>query len=163
MAEKTTSYFLNEAVSRFRDGEISFIYKYVDDFIGAIKRYIDEVQRVIVSLHTGMKLKVQLEDEENEVVYLQTKIGRDLVNGNSIHVRWHQKDYCAKRILDFHAFHQWQMKDNVVKEFVKSALQLSSTQHWKYVIRNLRKTLRNSNYPNQYIDAKITVCLKESR
>lgn len=41
LAEITTSCLLNEAISKYGDDEISFLYKYVDDIIGGInKNYI---------------------------------------------------------------------------------------------------------------------------
>lgn len=150
------------AVSTFRNGEISFVYKYVDDIIGAVdRRYINKIQESIESLCAGLKLKIELEDDNNEVIYLNAKVGRDIANGNSIHVKWFQKEHCAKRILDFHSYHPQHVKNNVVKEFVKSSLKISSSRHWKEVLRALRKVLRNSSYPNRYISDKISFVLKE--
>lgn len=88
------------------------------------------------------------------------KVGRNPGDDNSIHIRFFQKYYCAKRILDFHSFHPRRMKDNVVKEFLRSALSLSSNRHWKNKLRALKKTLRNSNYPNRYINEKVNSVMK---
>lgn len=50
LAEITTSYFLNQALMQFDEGEISFIYKYVDDIIGGINKHrINRLQEVIES------------------------------------------------------------------------------------------------------------------
>lgn len=108
-----------------------------------------------------MKLKMQVEDENGEVIYLKMKVGRRAEENNSVYVRWFQKDYCAKHILDFHSYHPHRMKDNVVTEFINSALKISSGRYRKAVLRDVRKTLRNSNYPNGYIDKKVTSVLRE--
>lgn len=162
LAEITTSYFLNKALLQFDKSEISFIYKYVDDIIGAInKNCLDRLQKAIESLHSGMKLKMQNEDHNGEVIYLQMKIGRNAESNNSVYARWFQKEYCSKRILDFHSYHPQRMKDSVVKEFISSVLKISSNHCWKAALRDVRKTLRNSNYPNGYIDGKVTSALRD--
>lgn len=152
LAEITTSYLLNEALLMFDSAEVSFMYKYVDDIIAGIdSRILTRMQERIELLHGGMKLKLTVEDVENEVDYLQMKVGRN-VRENSVYVRWTQKDYSSGRILDFHSFHPLNMKVNVVKEYVKSALKLTSTMHWNKTINSLRKVLRNSNYSHSFIN-----------
>lgn len=156
LAEITTNYLLNEALSKFNSGEISFLYKYVDDIIGAIdETYLPEVQFAIESLHEGMKLKIKLEDDMKEVDYLQVKVGRAFESDNSIHMRWIQKEYSSKQIVNFHSFHPMSMKENIVKEYVANGLKLTTPQHRRLTLTSLRKTLRNSSYPNRFIKRKM--------
>lgn len=64
--------------------EISFMYKYVDDIVaGMDSKILSRMQERIELLHGGMKLKLTVENRENEVDYLQMKIGRN-VGENSI-------------------------------------------------------------------------------
>lgn len=154
LAEITTSHFLNEVFLEYNSGGINFMYKYVDDIISAIdKRFVSTVQSSIENLLGGMKLKLTAENEDCEVDFLQMRIRRDL--NNQVNVRWMQKEYSAKRILDFHSFHPSEMKRNVVKEFIRSALSLTSSQHRSKTFSSIRKTLKGSNYPDYYINSVI--------
>jgi hypothetical protein len=47
------------------------------------------------------------------------------------------------------------MKNNVINEFIRNALKLTSRVHWKLTINALRTTLKNSNYPPTMIEDKI--------
>lgn len=154
LAEITTSYYLNKALLEFSNGEVTFIYKYVDDLIAAIDvDCLKDVQRVIESL-LGMKMKLEVEDENKEVEYLQLKIGRSS-NSRMLHVRWIQKEYSAKKIIDYYSYHPREMKNNVVREFIRSALTLTSPVHWKQTTNVLRLTLKRSNYPNGIVENEI--------
>lgn len=152
LAEITTSHLLNEALKDFSCDEISFLFKYVDDLIGGIEESrIAEVQKAIEARHGGMKLKVVLENGNREVDYLQMRIKRNSEDDNSLSVRWMQKEFSSKRILDFHSSHPMRMKVNVVREFIRNALILSSKEAWNLSINMLRKTLANSNYSYYFI------------
>lgn len=155
LAEITTSYYLNEMTSMFRKDEISFIFKYVDDIVAAIdKDRVFAIQQAIESLTSGMKLKLTYENEEGEVDFLQLKIRRNHED-NILDIKWIQKEYSARHILDFHSFHPRRMKDSVINEYIKNALKLTSVKHWNSTIIELRKTLRNSNYSNAIVEGKI--------
>lgn len=154
LAEITTSFYLNEAVMDFQKEEITFIYKYVDDIIAAMdESCVLRMQSTIESL-LGMKLKIVYESVHKEVDYLQMRIGRDS-ESNVVHVRWIQKEYSSKRIIDFNSYHPQKMKNNVVNEFIRSALKLTSRVHWKLTVNALRTTLKNSNYPRAMIEDKV--------
>lgn len=158
LAEITTSYLLSKALSRFDDSHVSFFFKFVDDLIGGIdERYLTDVKDAIESEHEGMKLKMVLENADNEVDYLQVRIARNAGDGNSLRVRWMQKEFGAKRILDFHSFHPLRMKINVVWELIANAFRLSSEEHWNWSINMLRKTLAHSNYSYFFIYEQINV------
>lgn len=161
LAEITTSYFLNGALTDFKDEEISFIFKFVDDIVGGVKRTcLDAVQKSIEK-RSGMKLKVCLENYENEVEYLQMKLKRNADKNNLIDVFWSQKEYASKVILNFHSFHPWQTKESVASEYIMTALTLSSKSYWKKVTTALRKTLRRSGYPRKFVDGKISEALRD--
>lgn len=155
LAEITTSYFLIEALTRFNSEDVSFIFKYVDDIIGGVEETrLSDIQRAIEET-TGMKLKVCHESDANEVDYLQMRIRRQKHNGNSIDVHWVQKEYSSKSILNYHSFHPWNMKVNVVMEFIRNAFSLSSKMHWNTTTVSLRETLRNSNYSCRFTNNSI--------
>lgn len=150
-----------KALARFTNGEISFIYKYVDDVIGGIDEssLIDIQDGIEKSL--GIKLQMCRENDENEVDYLQMKIRRQTDNYNLIDIRWYQKEYSSKSILNFHSFHPWRMKSDVVVEFIRNALKISSKIHWEEVTDVLRKVLQNSNYKRGYINGCISRIIME--
>lgn len=123
---------MKRALSKFGEDEISYVFKYVDD-IGYVKESCLDLVRESIEREHGMKLKVCLEDDENEINYLQVKLKRHADRDNLVEVRWVQKEYGSKVIFDRHSFHPWQMKKAVVSEFVKNALLLSSKCYWKEV------------------------------
>lgn len=53
------------------------------------------------------------------------------------------------------------MKINVVKEYVKNALNLTSAEHWNETINSLRKVLRNSNYEHSFINEYMNQAKRE--
>lgn len=133
--------------------------KYVDDIISAIdKNRLSDLKTSLESL-LGMNLKMSIEDDTREVEYLQMKIGRD-ISDDSLHIRWCQKDYSAKRTIDFNSFHPRKMKNNVVNEYIRSSLKLSSPIHWKTTCNALRITLKNSNYPSNLIENKSSFIMR---
>lgn len=147
-------HLLNEALSGFDDDVISFVYKYVDDLLGGVDaNYLLEIQKAIEDAH-GMTLKMCWENDANEVDNLQMRIKRPADN-DDLDIRWMQKDYSSKCILNFHSFHPWNMKVNVVMEYVRSAFALSSRAHWMTTADLLRETLRNSCYPNRFVNDKV--------
>lgn len=159
LAEITTSYFLSEALSKFDPSKISFMFKYVDDILGGVdEEYLERV-RIAIEVEHGMKLKMCREDMNGEVDYLQMKVKRE--EDGLISLRWSQKDYSSKCILDFHSFHPWNMKANVFIEFIRNSLKISSKCNWNSVTDSVRKVLRNSNYPRLYVNKAITKVLKE--
>lgn len=157
LAEITTNYSLINAAKIYKNDEISFIYKYVDDITtGMDSSCVTEFKEVIECQQKGSSLKTNLENSKNEVDYLQTTIGRYPEENNRIHIRWYQKEYSAKHILDFHSFHPPKIKNNVTQEFVENALKLTSPQHWSIIIPLIKLNLRNSNYKNSLINEKIS-------
>lgn len=156
LAEIATSYYIKKAISKFKTEEISFLCKNVDDIFTAVdSEIIDNLQDEINSQQTGLKVKIERENQLHEVNYLNLTIGRYHNENNIIHLKWWQKDCSAKHILDYHSFHLIRIKDSVVQEFINSALSITSVQHWQKTIKNIRITLRRSNYPNKFINEKI--------
>lgn len=161
LAEITTSYLMNEALAGFGK-EISFIFKYVDDLIGAMdENILEAVKLAIEETHNGMGLKLVAENDSQEVDYLQMKVGRDATSGNTIYFKWSQKEFGAKRILDFHSFHPLKMKENIVREYIRTALRLTSVSYLNESINILKKTLFNSNYPYYFVWNQIGIVKSE--
>lgn len=102
-----------------------------------------------------MKLKVCRENDTNEVDYLQLRIRRQTGKESLIDVRWVQKEYSSKSILNYQLFHPWNMKVNVVTEFIRNAFAWSSKLHWNATATSLRETLRNSNYSCRFVNNSI--------
>lgn len=137
-------------------GKLTFLFKYVDDIIAGIdSECVHTLWNAINSQLHGLTARVDQENDSHEVNYLNLTVGRYPDDNNIVHMKWWQKECSAKHILDFHSFHPKNVKDCVAQEFINSALRISSAQHWCEVIRNVRITLRRSNYPNKLIDEKI--------
>lgn len=113
------------------------------------------VQEAIESAH-GMKLKINNENEKCELDCLQLTVRRNPKTDNRIDIRWMQRDYSWKCILNYHSFHPWRMKMNVITEFVRNDFKLSSRIHASRTMNAIRKVLRNSNYPHRLINEKMS-------
>lgn len=135
LAEITTSYFIKNAMSKFSNGEVSFLFKYVDIWSAIDSEYVDKVQEAITSEHQSLSLKILRENLKHELNYLNLTVGRHRYpeDNDLVHLKWWQKECSSKHILDFHSFHPDDMKKNVIQEYVNVALNISSVQHWKEV------------------------------
>lgn len=159
LAEITTSFVLNEIMSKYC-GRVSFLFKYVDDLISASDAITIIELKKEIEHRLGMSLKLTSEDESSEVEFLQMKVGRHGKDGDRVYFRWTQKEYSARKILDFHSFHPLRMKLNVVNEFIRSALRVTTAQFWNVSINALKKVLSNSNYPYYFICESVSLVKK---
>lgn len=124
LTEIFVSYCLNKAMEK---ENIKFLFIFVDDFLAGVhNNYVNSIRDVISQHYNGIKLKLNVEDENGEVFYCNMAISRDLNNNNRIRIRWWKKPQSSNKILDFHSFHPIGMKKNVVKEYVRNALSVTS-------------------------------------
>lgn len=96
-----------------------------------------------------MKLTTTEEDENNEIEFLDCIIRRN--SDNSLSHRWSKKKYSSSSILNYHSYHPLHMKENVVREMIKRALQITSPEFIDDVKKLLITILENSSYPQPFI------------
>lgn len=82
-------------------------------------------------------------------------------NETIIRMNWWQKECSSKQILNFHSHHPTSVKRNVVMEFTKHALSVTSPIMYQHTIRNLYKTFRRSSYPPNFIDKILKTTLSK--
>lgn len=149
--------YIMEAKRNYAGNEIFYIGKFVDDILGVMQdNIIDDLEKGILRNGGSLKLKRTMENENGEIEYLNMTIGRKCDNdGNDkITIRWFQKDYYARRILDYHSSHPLRMKQKVCEEYILSALRITDSIFWPDTIGKLRKVLHDSNYPNRFINSR---------
>jgi len=157
IAEIYTNYALHQAVESSPNDKIVFIGKYVDDIFTCTKSdYINELESIISTFSGGIKLKHERENDDNEIVYLNTLIKRNVNCRNILTLRWYQKPTSSCTVLNYHSAHPYHIKENLINEFVRSALRITSNLHYDATISLIYKTLRNSDYPRKMIKGSIT-------
>lgn len=154
LAEIFTSEALNNAMESLPFEQPRFLGKFVDDlFTTCNKNHIEIIQETITKFSGGLKLKIENENLNREIPYLDNVIGVD--SDNQIYFKLYQKPCSWRRILDFHSNHPANMKINITKEFITNALKRTSPTYWDYSIELITKTLQNSNYSNKSIKSLI--------
>lgn len=85
-------------------------------------------------------------DQDFSSTFLDVLIVRNSRLG--IKTRWWQKECSARRILNFHSFHSTQLKRNVVAEYIRHAICITSPEFMQITIKGLRSVFRRSSYPS---------------
>lgn len=155
LADIRTNYALTVSVKKFGADFISFLYKYVDDIFSSIHTdYIDSVKNEI-SKDVGMELTLTNEDQNYVVEFLDCKFKRNL--DASVSTQWLKKDYSCLSILNFHSYHPWAVKYNVVVEMIKKAFAITSPELIDCTKELLSDILKRSSYPEWFIIDNIYV------
>lgn len=149
LAEIRTDHALLQSLQCFNAELISFIYKYVDDIFSASDE--GQIMNILnkISDDVGMELTVTTEDDAQEVDFLDCTIKRN--DGGTLSTKWLKKKFSSLSTLNFHSFHPWSMKKNVVFEMAKRAFFLTSPEFEQSIRGILSKILVNSSYPELFI------------
>lgn len=149
VAEIRTNHSLHSAIKIYDATSISFIYKFVDDILSGIHEdLIDDVAGRISS-DVGMKLTLTKENVFSEVEFLDCVFQRK-VDG-SLLSKWKKKDYSSMSILNYHSYHPWHMKYNVVYSMIKKGFALTSAEYLDETRSMFNGILLNSSYPTRFI------------
>lgn len=155
LAEISTGYATVQTLKSLRDEEISFVVKYVDDFIGAMDPGImTAFENKIMSFINGLTIKRTDESSDRSVSFLDLLVVRDEVsfeNINFIKMQWWQKPCSSKKIVNFHSLHPTSLKSNVVYEYTRHALCITSPCFYQLTMKNLKHTFTRSSYPPNFI------------
>lgn len=149
LAEICTNYVLIDYLKGFGADEISFFYKYVDDIFTSI--HVDHIAAVKENISTAanMELTVTDENENLDVEFLDCVFRRN--QDLSISNRWLKKGYNSLSILNYHSYHPINMKVNVVREIIRHAFAVTSSEFMKETKELLITILHNSSYPSRFI------------
>lgn len=155
LAEIRTDHALSKSLERLDAETISFIYKYVDDIVSSSEK--DKVTDIMnqISNDVGMELTLTNENDEAEVDFLDCTIKRN--SNGTISTKWLKKKFCSFSTLNFHSFHPWSIKRNVVLEMIKRAFFLTSLEYEQSVKEILTNILINSSYPELFITESVNV------
>lgn len=167
LAEIRTNYALINSLKGFG----AFLYKYVDDIFTSI--HVDHIATVKerISDAANMELTVTNENEnENfDIEFLDCVFQRN--QDSSISSRWLKKDYelcfVSKRkkdynslaILNYHSYHPMNMKVNVVRQMIRHAFAITSSEFMKETKELLITILHNSSYASRFIANQLSAVL----
>jgi len=155
LAEIVTNDDIIIAMQKFNKDQVSFLCKFVDDILSiGDQESLISFQNEINGQSKSLQLIPSFEDSNNSVSYLNLLVKRCLET-NTIFTKWSPKEYAAFRILDFHSSHPLETKINVTEEFMKTAFGISDKIFWPEVAEFLKQFLRNSNYPEHFINNRI--------
>lgn len=153
LAEIRTNYALLKALAEIDAYTMSFLYKYVDDvFTSVHSEHIDAVSQLIRS-HVGMDITIESENKHSEVTFLDCTFKRN--QDNTLSSRWYKKECCSMQVLNFHSYHPWHIKRNVVLNMIKNALSITSVEYLAYTKDMIERVLVNSSYPKLFIERAI--------
>lgn len=157
LADICTNYATKKALQCFDPQDVSFVVKYVDDFVGAMREdLIQKFEIELVSTIEGLNIKRTDESVENCVTFLDTMVIR---NGSNISTKWWQKSCSSHQILNFHSYHPIHMKINVIREYVRHAVSITSHDLMHSTVKKIRLVMRKSSYPKS-VTEPVLKCIK---
>lgn len=160
LAEITTNYLTMKALKSIEKQDITFLYKYVDDLVGALEpKIFNFVEKTITGNVKNLEVTRSDESDTGSVSFLDTLILKDSENG--LMTKWWQKDCSSKQILNFHSAHLRSLKISVVREYIRHALAVTSPILYDATIKDLRKVLRRSSYPFGFIQDNLLEVLSK--
>lgn len=160
LAEIFVSEKLNEIMDKTSTEIVSFLSIFVDDIGCSVQRDRIDTFKDTIMKHCGMNLKLETENDEHSITYMNMAIHRYPEEGNILRMNWWQKPQFSNKILDYHSFHPFYMKKNIVTDYVKNAFRVSSQCFWDMTAEKLTEVLRNSNYPMRMV-RKIIVNVRQ--
>lgn len=149
LAEIFISVGLQNVFSRIPADSKTRLMIYIDDLLTICHKHsIDDLRSEIMKECGGINLKLEIENEQKEVNFLNMEISN--FSGKII-TKWWQKPQSSDRILDYHSYHPRNMKLNIIEEYLRNALRITSPIFWDITTKSVRIVLRNSNYPKKLI------------
>lgn len=150
LAEIITNFLTLRSMESLQSNHFSFLNKFVDDFVSAMDpKVFDEFEQGITADINSLKVKRSGQSSDGSITFLDVEIIRD--NENNILTQWWQKECSARHILNYHSAHPKYMKENVVLEYIRHALSVTSPVLFNDTIKRLKKNLRRSSYPISFV------------
>ncbi|KAJ6643085.1 hypothetical protein Bhyg_08041, partial [Pseudolycoriella hygida] len=149
LADISTNHAVTMAMRKVNSRDVSFLFKFVDDFLGAMNpntfvKFERELKNQIPNLST----KRTDESVDGGVSFLDCWIIRR--ENSYINMRWWQKDCSSQQILNFHSHHPYHMKKNLVNEYIRHAMQITSPSLRYITARGLQTVMKKSSYPENF-------------
>lgn len=176
MADIYMDHLINKCVVDMKKRGVIAIYKYVDDILIIGKRESIIQAKDILEKEAQedrkeyndlghIKFTTEFEDEYRSLDYLEVTLTRtpeqDIVRN------WYKKDIASDRLLNYNSDHPDKMKTEVVKEYIKAKIKITSPICHKSTLKKLNRILRNNDYPIKYIqrlmNKVIEVIIKEDK
>lgn len=149
LAEIVISYVMLEALKTMDKSKISFLVKFVDDLGGAMDvEIIPIIENHLNSVIKDLHVERTDEDEQKSVSYLNCKLIRR--EDNTVGFAWRHKYYASRQILNFHSNHPLVIKQNVIKEYIKNALEVTTDDYVYKSVCEIEKVLKRSCYPKKF-------------
>ena len=127
---------------------LPFIYQYVDDLILSVPRGTsEEILSIFNSFNCHIQFTVE-EEKENSVPFLDTKVIRE---GSTIILDWYQKPTSSGRYINFHSYHSFKMKTNVIMGLKKRILDICHPSKVKNALKRLCDQMMDNGYPRQLL------------
>lgn len=127
--------------------DIPFIKIYVDDTSLAVpKSKKNEILLLFNSFNN--KLQFTMESENNrKISFLDVLLIHN--DDDTISTDWYQKPCTSGRILNFLSNHPLHQKLNIIENFTKKSIVLSTKKFVDKNIKKVKNMLLNNNYPNK--------------
>lgn len=159
LAEIYVSHILNLVIDEMPPGSLDFIFVFMDDIICGVHEQFKKYLIDRIMFHSKINLKSTVNDASSSVSYLNMEIFKNSLN--VIEIKWWQKPEYCYRILDYHSFHPFRMKINVMTEYIRNSLELTSPCHWNETVNVVKVILSNGDYPSRIIKQTVFRIRKE--
>lgn len=149
LAEIVIGYVLCEAMKSVEERKITFLVKFVDDIGGAMDvDTIPIIENFLNNIIEDLRVVRTDEDEFKSLSYLNCKLIRR--EDNTISFAWWHKSYASRQLLNYHSNHPHTMKQNIIKEYIKNALSITTDDYIYKSLCEIEKVLKRSSYPEAY-------------
>lgn len=130
--------------------QMPLMAKYIDDFAVVMRKdAMNDFKETIEREVKGLPIKKDEAAKDGSITYLDVMVMRD--EEGQLTTRWWQKECSSRRILDFHSNHPVRVKVNMVREYIRHALQVTSPLQYKRTTKDLRAVFRRSSYPKNFV------------
>lgn len=133
--------------------------KSMDVLYGQCYRIMNEVNQFVDWTELRGGLRKMMKEMGNKGIHDNATIfiNKQYERGKEGHISkcWWQKDCSVKQILNVHSFHPKQMKKNVLNEFIRHAIDVTSPDSLKLAVKRIKITLSRSSYPPNFISKLI--------
>lgn len=174
LSEIVTSQGVMRAVNQAVENgvHIDYLAKYVDDILiimdeGRDSNNIDTISQLIEHYIPGMPVTYEKEAVKNghiQLKYLNISIIRQPTKkGSIIRTRWTKHDFATGRTINAWSAQEREIKTNMIKETLRTAIRLSSHIYIPEAISQIWSILENNGYTTgQMLDNLREVCGDEN-
>ncbi|XP_044745168.1 uncharacterized protein LOC123307031 [Coccinella septempunctata] len=135
---------LDNSISKLKF-RIPFIKKFVDDIVLALPEdQIEDTMRCFNSYCKDLQFTIEMEDQEQGVPFLDTKVHRQ---NNIIKLNWYRKNTSANKFINYHSDHNMNIKINFIKGMKERIIKICHETFKQNALKTLFEILRQNSYP----------------